>query len=502
MSFGCRVRWDELAGRGVRRAIAALFLLVFIPQGAPRAQEAQAVVDEQARAAAKGIDVNVQYDLERSPVKTIYVVFSSHWDIFYTDPDDVERDQLIRHIEDLIDTAKANPEFKWSIEAFWHIEGWLRSNPTPERQRELANLIKSGRISVGATQQMLVTLPDELINRNSYQGREWAERMGIGPFRTVVAADFTGGSWGLVQPLAKAGARYMLNSHHITYMPHDEIGPRELPFWWEGPDGSRLMVWRVEYTSAFFPYCIHPSGAKFLNRDDLGATAADLPPMKLTEVGIKNQLKKLEAAGYDKDSLLVVCSHDNVPAHQAVPVMRHMDEWNATHASPKLVVATPEDFFGSMEKSYGDTLPVKRGDYRQWFWGPVLDSAAARNAAADTVEAEKAWALLALKGNGGYPEWRMVRQLDDTIETGAHGGGAWEASMLRTAYTGFRTKRMHEDLVHRADYMRRTGVATLGDRILATSPSIAVINTLSWRREGVAEALVMGGDFPVGGKPC
>lgn len=491
------LRFNNVMTSRYARFLPVLMFLLCVPF-VPHAQEARALVDDLVKGAVKGLDVGVQYDLNRSPVKNIYVVFSSHWDIFYTDPDDVLRDQLIRHIEDLIETAKANPDFKWSVESFWQIEGWLRSNPPPERQKELAELIRSGRISVGATQQMLVTLPDELINRNTYQPREWAERMGLPPFQTVVAADFTGGSWGLVQPLARAGAKYMLNSHHIVYMPHDEIGPRELPFWWEGPDGSRLMVWRVEYTSAFFPYCIHPSGAKFLNRDDIGAQAADLPPLKLTEIGIKNQLKKLEAAGYDKDSLLVVCSHDNVPANQAPVVMRHMAEWNATHESPKLIVATPEEFFGVMEKKYGDKLPVKRGDYRQWFWGPIHDSAAGRHAAADTLEAEKAWALLALKGNGGYPEWRMVRQLDNTIESLAHGGGAWEASLLRTAYTDFRTTRLHADLVHQADYMRRTGVAMLGDRIHATSPSIAVMNTLSWARSGVAEALVTAEDFPDG----
>jgi len=462
------------------------------------AQEAQGVVDEQVRGAVKGLDVDVEFDLAQSSVKTIYVVFSSHWDFFYTDPDDVLRDQLIRHVDDLIETAKANPDFRWSMEAFWHIEGWLRGDPSEERQKELAELIRSGQISVGAMQQMLITLPDEIINRMGYQAADWGDRFRVPPSEIAVEADFTGGSWGLVQALARSGVKYMLNSHHIVFMPHDDIGRKDQPFWWEGPDGSRLLVWRMEYTSAIFPYCIHPSAAKFLIREDIGPRAAELSPLELTSVGLKNELKKLAAEGYDKDALLVVCSHDNVPAHQAIAVMQHMEEWNAKYGTPKLVVAAPEDFFRHMEEKYGPSLPVKRGDYRPWFWGADYDSVPGRQAAADFLDSEKYWGLLAMQGNGGYPEWRLDSALADFMETSSHGGGAYQASVLRRKYTEFRTERLHDDLIHTTDYMRRTGFALIGDRVHSKEPSIAVVNSLSWPRTGIVEALVTDDQFPAG----
>jgi hypothetical protein len=476
--------------------VAAVSMLCVLAAVFGCAQEAQAVMDEMAQKAAKGLDVRVDYDLARCPVKTIFLTFSSHWDREYTDPDDVERDQLIRLVDNLIDTAQANPDFKWSEEATWHIEAWLRSNPSPKRQEELFSLIRSGRVSVGATQQMLMGLPDEINGRAAYEAANLADRYNLKPFELAVAADYVGYSWNLIQPLARSGVRYLLNSHHIVFMPHDDIKIKDEPFWWEGPDGSRLLVWRMEYTSAIYPYGVNPQAMRFFNGKEIGEEANQLTPLRLTEVALKNQLKKIASEGYDKDAILVIYSHDCVPPEQSVGLIQHVREWNRTYATPKIVIATPEEFFRHMEQKYGGRLPVYRGEYRQWFKGPGYDFVPGRRAALDVLDAEKYWSVDSLFGGRSYPTWMLGQELTDLIESAAHGGGAWQATRLNEEYTQFRRDELNANIVARAYYLRKTGLAAVGQRVLAEQPSYAVFNSLSWDRSGVVEIPVMDWTFP------
>ena len=306
-------------------------------------------------------------------------------------------------------------------------------------------------------------------------------------FETALAADYVGLSWMHVQDLARSGVKYLLNSHHITFPPPDGLPRKQLPFWWEGPDGSRVMVWRVEYTSAIYPWCTNPSNARFFSTREMGKPAAALEDMALTEVALKHQLKRLAEEGYDKDAVLLIDSHDNVRASNAVRLIEHFRKWNATHASPKLRLAVPEEFFRHMEAKYGKDLPVYRGEYRDQYAGPVFRRASGRQAATDLVEAEKLWSFNDLKGADTFPVMMDRQCMLDFFEMASHGGGAWWASQLQSDYTKFRRDQLQSMLPARAYYMRRMALAAVGQRILAPKPSLAVVNSLGWNRSGIVE---------------
>jgi hypothetical protein len=223
-----------------------------------------------------------------------------------------------------------------------------------------------------------------------------------------------------------------------------------------------------------------------------------LPFLELTEVALKHELKRLEQLGYDKDAILTIHAHDNVPPEQVIPVLDHMHRWNETHETPRLVAAVPEDFFRHMEEKYGDRLPVVRGECRLWFEGPGYDFVPGRRAAVEMLEAERYWSLDQIHGGPVYPSQTFALLTNDLVESAAHGGGAYMVSRLQEEYIRHRRNALNADLASRAYYLRRAGHASLSQRVRTDVPAIAVSNALSWPRTGVVEVPVTESVFPKG----
>ena len=58
-------------------------------------------------------------------IRTVYVVPSSHWDRgFVTNPEKL-LPRLKPHIDQVIDDAAADPDFRWTIESIWQLNEWL-----------------------------------------------------------------------------------------------------------------------------------------------------------------------------------------------------------------------------------------------------------------------------------------------------------------------------------------------------------------------------------------
>src|SRR5687768_12911809 len=92
-------------------------------------------------------------NLPASPIKTIYVIPSSHYDFGFVEPPNSIRERAARHIDEVIRVAEENKDFRWTIESVWQINEWLRRQKKPssvlpkdkEKIARLMNLIKSGR---------------------------------------------------------------------------------------------------------------------------------------------------------------------------------------------------------------------------------------------------------------------------------------------------------------------------------------------------------------------
>ena len=61
-----------------------------------------------------------------SSIKTVYIVPTSHYDFGFVDPPEAIRERAARHIDEVIRTAEADPEFRWTIESVWQVNEWLK----------------------------------------------------------------------------------------------------------------------------------------------------------------------------------------------------------------------------------------------------------------------------------------------------------------------------------------------------------------------------------------
>src|SRR5512138_2668510 len=64
--------------------------------------------------------------MPESPIKTVYIVPTSHYDFGFVEPPDQVRERAARHIDEVIRMAESDPDFRWTIESVWQVNEWLK----------------------------------------------------------------------------------------------------------------------------------------------------------------------------------------------------------------------------------------------------------------------------------------------------------------------------------------------------------------------------------------
>ena len=127
-------------------------------------------------------------------------------------------------------------------------------------------------------------------------------------------------------------------------------------------------------------------------RATTGHSTPPTPSKQLSEM-----LRRLEAKGYPYDMVQIrYCLGDN--AGPAVELCEMVKKWNATHASPKLIIATTSEMMQEFERRYADKIPEVRGDFTP-YWedgagSSARETAINRNSAERLVQAETLFAML------------------------------------------------------------------------------------------------------------
>ncbi|WP_316838087.1 hypothetical protein [Pedobacter nutrimenti] len=181
-------------------------------------------------------------------VKEIIVIFKTHFDIGYThrvkDIVQYYRTEMIDKALDIMDQTKDLPkeqQFAWTAPA-WVMAKVLEDWPgqTPERRRRLEDAFRKGRFVTHAmpfSVQSQILFPEDVarsyesasfVNRKYGLSLPWAAKMTDVPSQAGVLA--TG--------LAQGGVKFM---HIGSNWPSPYVKYPPL-FWWEGPDGSRVLT--------------------------------------------------------------------------------------------------------------------------------------------------------------------------------------------------------------------------------------------------------------------
>lgn len=297
-------------------------------------------------------------------VETIHVVPGAHLDIGFTDTPDGVKAKRIRVLDDAIDAALADPEFRWFEENGWVLDQWREAHKGDDARKEtLRKLLKSGQISVGAAwcNPHAAAFADHL-DLLFFHLADFEKDFGVRPVAAVLN-DVPMFPQALIDACADAGVKYLLVGANCAFSPPL---PRELertPFWWASPKGNKVLVWVDDdsYTAGFTKWAVDPAGARFFVPKEFKGT--DLETM---EKGITTQIKGL----FDpRGAAIVQHSFDNWDTGAAKRLPKAAKEWNDAKKGPRIVLGGPEAFFKDIEARCGDKLPVKRGE-----WGGAWDA--------------------------------------------------------------------------------------------------------------------------------
>ncbi|MFH2000316.1 MAG: glycosyl hydrolase family 38, partial [Planctomycetota bacterium] len=309
---------------------------------------------------------------------TIFLVQHSHTDIGYTRPQTEILPEHLRYIDyaldfcDATDTYPDDARFRWTCESSWAVREYLECRPETQIER-LRKRINEGRIALTAMMFNLSELTDEASFSAFLSPLRLFRQKGL----TVTAAmqnDVNGMAWCLADYLPMAGVSCFVMGQHS----HRALTCFKKPtaFWWESPSGSRLLGFRADHYMTGNQWGLHSRSADLLK--------ANLFPY----------LKDLKEKGYPFDCIEVQYSGyltDNAPPSLAGP--DRIRAWNETYASPRLRSATVDEFMEYLSEHHGDSLPVHRAAWPDW-WSDGYGSAARETAAGRRTHAD----LIAAQG--------------------------------------------------------------------------------------------------------
>lgn len=436
----------------------------------------------------------------KTQIKTIYVIPSSHWDLGFIAPPEEILPRLKPHLDEVIANAKADPEFRWTIESAWQLREWLARTPDPKQVQELVDLVNRGQIQLSAVYGSMHTefMGAEALNRITYDMKAIEKQLSV-KTDFAIMDDVPGFTSRLPQVLARSGVKYFVNGSNLFLFGGTSLTPGKMPFYWTAPDGSRILTWQTQgrlggYTEAMADYYLDPDSLEPYTKEHFYPKELEgKSRLEIMQSGVDKLLAKYRDANYPYDALMLLYLHDFVSSNretkQLLPAIR---EWNAAGKEPKIVVATPAEFFRHMESTYGkDSFPTFSGDY-SGLWSEVKINSPVISANARWIQdhfpiAEAIWSLLTFRNFTSLPSGNLEDTRLKLYKYEEHSGAAqigWPKLMTRAEvdlqnreYANY-TSTGREDI----QYLLDSGLQTLLGQKESKTQTVVVFNPASWIR--------------------
>jgi len=405
-------------------------------------------------------------------VKEIVVVFKTHFDIGYTD---LVTNILTRYrtqfadralsVIDQSSTLPPDKQFAWTVPG-WPLKEMLWAGQTPERREKLVTAVKKGRLAVHAMPFSIETETldlEDLVEGMTYSAYITHDN-GLPLPRAAKMTDVPEHTWVLPTLFKHAGVNFL----QVGCNGGSKAMQVPLLFWWEGPDGSRILtLYSPEYGTELLPpkdWPYHTWLAMIMTSDNQG------PPTTA-------QVNKL------------------------------LDTAAKQLPGVKVKFGRLEDFYDAFSAEKNTHIPVVRGDMPDTWIHGFESMPIETKAGCDTRPLECAVATLdtELKA-GGIDTPALAQPLATAYENsllygehtfGYYGtqpggfwyGDAWKQKLAEGKYTrflqSFDDKRAYihttENIITNAldDRMK-----LLAQNVNASGPRIVVYNSLPWQHGG------------------
>jgi alpha-mannosidase len=276
---------------------------------------------------------------------TVFVVPHTHVDIGYSDYQGKVAEAQSRTFDEAADLIRKYPAFRFATDGSWNLEQFLATR-SEERQKDVLGLIRDNKIGVPAqyVNELTGYASLETLYRSLYYSKELSRKYSL-PFLYANSTDVPTYTQAYPSVLASAGIKYFAaggDNDRAPFLSHEQWNEKS-PFWWQGPDGKRVLTWYSRcYEQIMFLFGLPPQQA---------AVYESLPIF----------LQAYSKPSYKLDTALIFGSQpENTDLFPETA--EFATTWNESYLYPKLQYSTFADFFHYVDEHYGSKLPTYKGD--------------------------------------------------------------------------------------------------------------------------------------------
>jgi len=413
---------------------------------------------------------------------TVRAVGNSHIDMAWLWPW-TETVEVVRNtFQSVLDLMREYPDLKFTMSSARTYE-WMQEK-YPDMFEQIKQRVKEGRWEVigGMWVEPDLNMPDgESLVRQILVGKRYFQKNFGADIKIGWNPDSFGYNWQLPQIYKKSGIDYFVTSKLLWATDYTKF-PYRL-FWWEAPDGSRLLTYFPhEYANEFDPQQI---------TQDFSFYAPSIYGSKLGE----NKL------GENKDSPQMLYLY-GIGDHGGGPTRTMLDEANRLRdpntVFPKIEFSTAKDFFADLARELPNLkVPTWKDElYFEYHRGVLTTQADTKQRIRRDEElmldAEKYASVASLLGRS-YPQAQFELAWKNLLFDHFH--DVMPGSGIAVNYLD--AKRNLEDVARSAKeitdgalgeimaHVNTQGVNPRGDGV-----PVVVFNSLSWVRTEVVEAEV------------
>jgi hypothetical protein len=423
-----------------------------------------------------------RFPVDLTPARkwNLLIVPHVHVDVGYSDYQEKVAEIQSRELDEAIDFTRQHPAFRFSPDGYWSVRQYMAGR-SEARQQQLIQMVKDKKIFVPTVEASLLTgFPSlETLIRSLYPAFAFHQKYG-GDADYANITDVPSYSWSYASIMAAAGLKYFAsgcdndNGPIILYSRLNE----KSPFWWEGPDGGKILMW---YSWVY-------SQLSYLFGGYQGRVASG-------REALPTFLQAYSRPEYKSDSILIYGSQsentDLNPRQAAV-----VDDWNKVYAFPHLEYSGFADAISTIARQFGDSIPTVKGDGGP-YWEYGIESTA-RSAAIDRESEQRAQAAEIFSTVGGLvnPSLRaepeaLKRLWNNMVLYAEHTWGADRSvsdPLSQETVDQLAVKEAFATDARRdVNYVMRRGLAGLADSIHDPRNTLLVFNPLSWQRSSLVE---------------
>ncbi|MGN0538287.1 MAG: glycosyl hydrolase-related protein [Candidatus Fimenecus sp.] len=443
---------------------------------------------------------------ERTRHWQFYLSQMMHTDLGYTDYQETLRPLFTSYLNTAKGYIKASEsreneteKYKFAVESSWAVTAAYMKEQNAEELEELADLIKQGKVMVGAGKYncTMECFGTEETARAAYHSKRIVpDRLHAPSSDTLRMFDNPAVSKSYVDIANSAGIKYAIHSMNPDRSPYHKEKLYDIFYMTGFNPENKLLIFNGKSYGENYGFCGNYENPK----------KGDAKMAAKTLLGL---IEKLEAKTgrtaypYDKFPLPLIPFGDNKPPLDTqIKIANEVNgNWQAKgYAYPKIIAAFPEQFFAELEQEYSALIPVETGTEENWWndgWGTTAHESGTNKRNSNLLPvAETAASFASLNFGETYP-------YDDLFE-------AWERCSVYNEHTwGFNTYKDCDEYHQQFEWKRSNALGanalvektmdsalhTLAKHTKTAGQSIFVYNALNKQRTDIV-SVELGEDFP------